>query len=60
MIRAAPNLAVADPDGNVVIDPNAFEQVKQAGEITQEIDAGIPYTLDVGGHLKHINLITQV
>ena len=50
MIRAAPNLAVADANGNVVIDPNAFEQVKQAGEITQEeFDAGIPYTLDVGG-----------
>ena len=48
MIRAAPNLAAVSADGKVAIDPNAFEQVKQAGEITQEeFDAGISYTLDV-------------
>ena len=48
MIRAAPNLAAVSADGKVVIDPNAFEEVKQAGEITQEeFDAGISYTLDV-------------
>ncbi len=48
MIRDMPNLAVADANGNVVIDSNAFERIKAAGEVTQqEFLDGIQVTLDV-------------
>ena len=48
MIRDMPNLAVSDANGNVVIDSNAFERIKAAGEVTQqEFLDGIQVTLDV-------------
>lgn len=48
MIRDMPNLAVADANGNVVIDPNAFEQAVAAGEVTREdFMNGIEVVLDI-------------
>jgi len=48
MIRDMPNLAVADANGNIVIDPNAFERIRQAGEVTRdEFTNGIEVVLDI-------------
>lgn len=50
MIRDSGKLVYTDAEGNAVIDPRAFAQLKAAGRVTQEqFDAGLPYTLDVGG-----------
>ena len=63
VLKSAPDLAVNDANGNIVINPSVFTQLKALGSVSKaEFMQGIPVTLNVApadGSARSFNYVPQ-